>query len=171
MEVFIFFVWLVACMLGIILFFKIWGMTNDIRAIKREYLKDNEVVSKEQMLRNVRENIVLGNTDKVKRIILQKFIDDVEYAYSILPVGDYVEDENGVSKWTSFKEKNLNASIVTYIDNLTRQFEKIGEEVPIYIKRMQTFRDYFDIFTEDDLRNMAEKDGERVSSSSIPLSH
>ena len=68
--------------LEIILFFKIWGMTNDVQALKKDHFCETTFETKGQMARYLRKNLVLGNMDNVKRILLQNFIDNVEDAYS-----------------------------------------------------------------------------------------
>ena len=128
--------------LEIILFFKIWGMTNDVRALKEDHFYE-----KAQTTSFLRKNLILGNIDNVKRILLQKFVDNVEHAYGELQEGVY---ENGVG-WVSYKEKNMKESITPYVKTLISQYAKIGEEVPAYITRMETFGDYYSLMTENDL--------------------
>ena len=137
--------------LEIILFFKIWGMTDNIKALKKDHFNETEFETKAGMARYLRKNLVLGNMDNVKRILLQNFIDNVEHGYGELKVQGYVKDENGNEVWTSFEEQNLKKSIHPYIENLKKQYDKIGEEMPIYIQRMETFGDYFDLFVKEDL--------------------
>lgn len=138
--------------LEIILFFKIWGMTNDIEALKKDHFNETVFETKAGMAKYLRNNLVLGNIENIKKTLLKNFIDNIEKGYSSLPTtGVVVTDENGNGKWGDLKEINLDKSIKPYIDNLTLQFEKIGEEVPNYITRMKTFRDYFNLFVEKDL--------------------
>lgn len=142
--------------LEIILFFKIWGMTNDIRALKRDHFCETQFENNDQMARFLRKNLVLGNMDSVKRILLQNFIDNVEKGYYKLPSGSY-ENVNGVNTWVSYKEKNFKESIAPYVKNLMLQYAKIGEEVPVYITRMETFGDYYKLFVKEDLEVTIEK--------------
>ena len=67
--------------LEIILFFKIWGMTNDVQALKKDHFCETTFETKGQMARYLRKNLVLGNMDNVKRILLQNFIDNMEHGY------------------------------------------------------------------------------------------
>ena len=157
MVEFIAIVSLVAGVLQIILFFKVWGMTNDIKALKKDHFCETQFVNYAQTASYLRRNLVLGNTDNVKRILLQNFIDNVELAYGELKTGDYEKDEKGVEKWVSYKEKNLKESIVPYVKNLMLQYAKIGEEVPVYITRMETFGDYYKLFVKEDLTIETEK--------------
>lgn len=150
---FMFILMLVWAILEIILFFKIWGMTDDIRSIKKDYFSETQFTDNKQMATYLRKNLVLGNTENVKRILLQNFIDNVELAYNSMKFGSFEENEKGERKWVSYKEQNMKESIVPYVKNLVSQFEKIGEEAPVYITRMKTFGDYFKLFIEEDLNN------------------
>lgn len=138
---------LIGAILEIILFFKIWGMTNNIEALKKDHFNENAFEDKAEIASYLRKNLVLGNMDNVKRILLQNFIDNVERAFYNIKTGDY----NNEGKWVSYKEENLQKSIKPYVDNLIKLYAKIGEEVPVYILRMETFGDYFRIFVGEDL--------------------
>ena len=105
MVEFIAIVSLVAGVLQIILFFKVWGMTNDVKALKKDHFCETQFVGYGQTASYLRRNLVLGNTDNVKRILLQNFIDNVEQAYGELKRGDYEKDENGREKWVDYQEK------------------------------------------------------------------
>ena len=146
--------------LEIILFFKIWGMTNDIKALKKDHFNETEFETKSEMARYLRKNLLLGNKENVKRILLQNFVDNVEHGFGELPTNGYVKDEKGIDVWTSFREDNLKKSVRPYIENLQKQYDKIGEEVPSYILRMQTFSDCFNLFSKDDLTVEIEKEAE-----------
>ena len=140
---------IVGGILEIILFFKIWGMTEDIRALKIDHFSKTQFADKTQMAQYLRKNLVLGNKDEVKRILLQNFIDNVEEGYTQLGM-DYKTDENGKTV-LAHRAENLNKSIVPYVKNLMLQYAKIGEEVPKYIMGMETYLDYFTLFLKKDL--------------------
>lgn len=143
--------------LNIILFFKIWGMTDDIRALKKDYFCETQFESNAEKARFLRKNLILGNRENVKRILLQNFINNVAHAYGELKTGGYVKDEKGIDVWTEFKERNLKESIAPYVKNLMMQYAKIGEEVPVYITRMETFGDYINLFVKEDFVVNVEK--------------
>ena len=140
--------------LEIILFFKIWGMTNDVRALKQDHFNEAKFATKEETAGHLRRNLVLGNTENVRRILLQNFIDNVEMDYASMCRAGYVKDENGKDVWTeseAMKEINLKKSIRPYVENLQKLYERIGEEIPVCIKNMETFGDYFNLVVKDDL--------------------
>lgn len=136
--------------LEIILFFKIWGMTNDIREMKNDYFNEKKYETQGQMKESLRKNLVLGDIEKVKKTLLKEFIDDVESAFAKMKSSDYVKDENGAYQLTSYKEKNLKESIRPYVEKLQKQFELLGEELPVYINRMETYKDYYSLFAEEE---------------------
>lgn len=143
--------------LEIVLFFKVWGMTDNVKAMKKAHFNEMEFESKAEIVRFLRENLVLGNMENVKKILLKNFIDNLKRSYAKLPVGGYEKDENGVSQYVSYKEKNLKVSIRPYIESLQKQYDKIGEQMPVYIQRMETFGDYYKLFMIEDLEVKTEK--------------
>lgn len=117
--------------LQIILFFKIWGMTNNIKALKKDYFNEANLLSMslEDKKEYIRRNLVLGKKDNVKKLFLMTFIQNITNSYT-----------------------NNKASIRPYVDNLKKQYEKIGEELPPYISKMETFGDFFCMFTDEDFK-------------------
>ena len=155
---FVLFVWGI---LEIILFFKIWGMTNDIKALKKDHFNENTFGSDYAKFSYLRRSIILGKKDVVRNAFLMDFINNVEIGYNGLKKYDYIEDEKGKTKWTSMKEENYKKSIRPYVEHLQKQFYKIGEELPVCIQRMETFGDYFNLLTENDFVIKKENSGEQ----------
>lgn len=137
--------------LEIILFFKIWGMTNDVKAIKKEYLHDRNDESYYLMAKNLRKNLILGNIENVKKVLLTNFMDEIMRSYANLPSQGYEKDANGKDRLVSYEERNQKTPIAPYVENLRKQFEKIGEPLPTYINNMATYGDFLNIFTKEDL--------------------
>jgi ribosomal protein S17E len=94
---------------------------------------------------------VLGNIEHVKKTLLTNFMDEIIKSYSKLPLQGYEKDENGKDRLVSYEEKNLRTPIAPYVENLRKQFEKIGEPLPPYINNMATYGDFLNIFTKEDL--------------------
>ena len=129
-------VMLVFGILQIVLFFKLWGMTNDIREIKKEFFKEDDLPEDiESKVDALKTSLILGNKELVKSIFLKKFISRVERNFSRLPKG----------------KDSLDKSIEKYVEQLDEQFERIGEDLPVYIENMKTYRDYYDLITKEDL--------------------
>jgi len=148
--------------LNIILFFKVWGMTEDIRALKNDYFNDNEIVTSSSL----RKNYILGDMDKVKKMLLNDFMDEVESAYAKKRSSVYDNSEIVNDFQSSYNERVSNESIRPYIEKLQKQFSRIGKEVPEYITRLETFNDYYSLFVE---KNTSEsKESIRFESQSSP---
>ena len=125
--------------LQIILFFKVWGMTNDIKALKEDHFSTHEHTSMNELLHYLRKNYVLGNKDKVKEALLMDFIDQMNSRCNVYRTPFMLSDD-----------PRLDMTVVPYVENLIKQFAKIGEEVPDYILKMKTYRDYFEFYKQDD---------------------
>lgn len=135
--------------LEIILFFKIWGMTNDIKALKKDYLNEYNYETQGQLNVNLRKYLVLGDIGKVKYLLFKDFNKEVECAFGKMKSCDFEKDENGNYNKISYAEKNLQESILPYVNKLQKKLELIDEDLPIYIKKMKTFNDYFNLFEEE----------------------
>lgn len=139
--------------LEIILFFKIWGMTNDIKSLKKSHFFETSFDNTYEKVEYLNRNVILDNNQVVKRILILSFMEEVETSFEKLPKEGTYTDENGKEKWGSFKEKNLKASIEIHKDKLNKQLDKIGEELPSVIKQMETYYDYYNIFEMKDFIN------------------
>lgn len=127
--------------LEIILFFKLWGMTNDVKALKRQYFSELKFPTRRHMVRYIRKNLLLGYVDDVKHVLLQNFKKNVE-------------DHMGTSLEYGYEEglrNRFDEDITPYVKNLEKQYNKLGFELPTYIARMKTFGDFYGIFVEKDL--------------------
>lgn len=155
------FISLVLFILGVIFFFRIWSMTNDVLEIKndlkqqeRDYLwKSLRFASDRTRSIRIREHILLGDTESVKYYFLQSFIKNIKEASAKLEAKKiiYVKDDNGVEK-EEINNQLFEESIRPYVEALKKQYSIIGEEIPSYIQRMNTFDDYLNLFTQDDLK-------------------
>lgn len=61
--------------LQIILFFKLWGMTNDVKKIKQALPNASTNISPAKM------EFIIGNTDKAKEMMQKEFIFDIYLVY------------------------------------------------------------------------------------------
>ena len=147
---FFFIVSLIGGVLQIILFFKIWGMTNDIRALKVDHFNERAPETSSELLSYLRNNLILGNKENVKRALILNFTKTIRESYAEMPTGGYEKDEKGVDTWVEYRDKNLTQPIDKYVNSLQKQFEKIGEELPVYIKNMKTYNDYYNMFVDED---------------------
>lgn len=137
--------------LEIILFFKIWGMTDNVKALKKDYFNETVFESKEDLAGFLRKNLVLGNMENVKKALLKNFKDNVESGYADIRNATYVTSNPTIDGWINYRDKNLKTSIRPYVENLQKQYDKIGEQIPVYILRMETFEDYYKLFVKEEL--------------------
>lgn len=137
----IIFLSLIFGILGLCLLIKIWGMTNDIKTIKKkildEELADLKPIEGEMQYRWLRRNMLAGKVDYVKLRLVDNFAKDVESTFK---------------KITGTNDEKMNQSIKPHVDKLQKQFDKIGENIPNYISKMTTFNDYFNMFESEDFK-------------------
>ena len=139
-----FYVWIamyvIAAIFSIILFVKVWKMTNDVRELKNKFVFETKrtVEIDRETLEQIRSNFLLGNVDYVKTLLINAFCNRIESS---------VRGIDG-----KVNTNNYPKSIRKYVEMLERQFEKIGEKLPESIAKMETFGDYFNMFTEDDFK-------------------
>lgn len=133
-------VYVIFGILALILFFKVWGMTTDISKIKNRLFHD-EVdegkLERQDQIETLRSNLLAGDIAYVKQRLLNNFYEEVRINFKAFPKD-------------SDRNANLSQSIRPLVDKLQKQFDKIGEELPNFIKKMETYNDYYNIFTIKD---------------------
>lgn len=108
-----------AAILQIVLFFKVWAMTNDIRALRNTFVfpasldRDSEI----------RKALILGDRERAKEIIIQEFIAKVANC-----------DTSNVEDFKKLKAK------------LNDKLSKIGAEIPPIIDNLKTAKDFYKIY-------------------------
>lgn len=127
------------CTIQVILFFKVWGMTNDIRELRDDYFANNTTVNRTNIKSYLRDNVVLDDKEKVKKALLMEFLNNINarcnaFNSIYLPPTDPIMDTD----------------ITPYVNALIMQFAKVGLEVPPAILNMKTYRDYYYMFTDED---------------------
>lgn len=138
----IIFLSLIFGILGLCLLIKIWGMTNDIKTIKKkildEELADLKPIEGEMQYRWLRRNMLAGKVDYVKLRLVDNFAKDVERNFNAQKDID--------------KKEKITQSIRPLVEKLQKQFDKIGEPIPPYIAKMETYNDYFNMFEAEDFK-------------------
>ena len=111
---FILFVWGI---LEVILFFKVWGMTNNVKKIQTELTRSNTT----ELFRKYR---LLGLNDKAAEILIQVFLNDME---------KYIHSDSYYS-----------GEIIDYkVAELEFQLSQLGEKLPNGFKNLKTAEDYY----------------------------
>ena len=116
--------------LNIILFFKIWGMTNDVNRIKEKMIPCNQDTMDEQITRLH----VIGKDDECEKIILSKFYSDLK---SELFAFQY-RCHNDKKQYLAMLDK----PITPYTDVVEKLYQKINREVPSHITNLKTYGDF-----------------------------
>lgn len=79
--------------LEIILFFKFWGMTNDVKKLKKTILKDiTPGISPAHI------ELIIGNKEKVKEMAYKEFILDVHELYMKVSKNKLISEEQDYIK-------------------------------------------------------------------------
>lgn len=96
--------------LEIILFFKVWGMTNDVKKLKNTVLKDiSPGISPAHI------ELIIGNKEKVKEMAYKEFILDVHELYMNVSKNKLISEEEDYIKGfenleNRYKERYADAS-------------------------------------------------------------
>lgn len=110
------FIMIVFGVLQIILFFKVWGMTNDVKQIKNGLPHAPNNVSPAKI------EIAIGNVDKAKELIKREFIIDLYDTYK-----NAVDAEWGKSNFIE--------------EGYSKEYDKLKQ---LYTKRFANIEDYID---------------------------
>lgn len=139
MDSFIVFITFIGAILDIILFFKLWGMTNDIRELKKDHFDNHMPEDVPQLRAYLREHYFLGDKDKVKRALILDFLDNLN-----------IKCNSSRSSYLEADNPTLDTDITKYVEKLKIQFAKVNLEVPSEILNLKTFRDYYELFKNED---------------------
>lgn len=115
-------------LLNIILFFKIWGMTNNVKRIKEKMIPN----SSDDLSEELNTLHFMGKDKECEEIILRDF-------YSTL--NDKINWAKGNMLEENFNKK-IDEPITKFTDIVAKQYKKIGREMPDMIKNMKTYRDF-----------------------------
>ena len=130
---------IIALLLNIVLFFKIWGMTNDIRELKIDHFDTRAPEDIQQVRAYVRENLILGDKEKAKRALIQEFLNNINTKCN------YIR-----TSYLSTSDPILNTDITSYVELLRKQLTKLNMDMPEEISNLKTFRDYYEMLKDED---------------------
>lgn len=114
MTLFVSIVIIVFGVLQIILFFKLWGMTNDVKKIKSSFPMSIAEISPAKI------EFAIGNKEKAEEMVKREFISDVYKIYR--EVYEYAQDQHKIKvynqdyKKLSLKYENRFSKPEEYID-------------------------------------------------------
>ena len=79
-------------------------------------------------------------------------MDNVENEYKKIQEVVIEKDEKGNLHTANYThEQIMSMNLYPYVETLQKQFDKIGEELPQYVRHMATFGDFYNIFLKEDL--------------------
>lgn len=125
-----------AAVLQIILFFKVWAMTNDVKKLREKFAVSNE----SNFCFEIRKLLALGNKEKAKELLLNRFYESIsELNYSGLD-----KTESNYAQIT----KNIDADFLKSKENLANDLSKIGVQLPENIKQMKSGNEFYELFKD-----------------------
>ena len=120
-------VMIVAGILEIILFFKIWIMTNHVALLKKKIVDFSYGSDLDKTCRRL---LIMGRREEVRDIMIDQFVDELEKRLEM-------------TRGQEFMLEKLKAeSIAKYVNQLEQNLNSIGEPVPENIQKLATFGDY-----------------------------
>lgn len=123
-----------AAVLQIILFFKVWVMTNDVKKLREKFAVPNG----SNFCFEIRKLLASGNKEKAKELLLNRFYESIsELNYSGLD-----KSESNYAQVT----KNIDADFLKMKENLANDLSKIGEQLPENIKQMKSGNEFYKLF-------------------------
>ena len=122
-----------AAVLQIILFFKVWAMTNDVRTLREKYAAPNG----SNFNSEIRKLLCSGNKEKAKELLLNRFYDNI----SNLNYSDIDKDGN-----VDQIKKNIDADFMKLKTELENNFAKIGCDLPERIKLMKSGNEFYELY-------------------------
>ncbi len=125
---------LAAAFLQIILFFKLWIMTNDVKKLRENCEHSNRYNSNFE----IRKLLASGDKEKAKELLLNSFYENIsELNYSGL--------DKSENNWFQI-QKNIDADFLKLKERLTNDLSKIGEQLPENIKQMKSGNEFYELF-------------------------
>lgn len=123
MEGFLAIIVLVFGALQIILFFKIWGMTNNVKKLTEHFLCNSDY---ENIGDNIRLAKMRGRTkEQIQQYLAENMANDIMRTYS----SQYFDMERAIRKWEQI-------------------FNNAGVEIPDYLEQIKTSEDVIKLYHE-----------------------
>lgn len=85
--------------LQIILFFKLWGMTNNVKKIKESFIMSSNVISPAKI------EFAVGNIEKAKELLKKEFIIDVFKIYKEIVATNYSQHQHEINTYSKEYKK------------------------------------------------------------------
>lgn len=123
-----------AAVLQIILFFKVWVMTNDVKKLREKFAVPND----SNFCFEIRKLLASGNKEKAKELLLNRFYESIsELNYSGLDTANV--NYSQIVKNTDNDFNNLKTK-------LEKDFAKAGLHLPENIITMKSGQQFYNLF-------------------------
>lgn len=142
MEEFIAFILFIIGVLGIILFFKIWGATNDLKVIRKNTTStrfSTDIVQRAALL------IALGRVEEAKTSL----DDDLHKTLQSIILDKSLQKEYGIGQYW---RQEVKSRWKMTIDNAEKVYSHIGYEIPKEYKDFD-FKTYFKVLYGKDVKD------------------
>ena len=130
MEDFILGITIAAAVLQIILFFKVWAMTNDVRSLREKHAPTSEFYFE------MRKLLALGEKEKAKEKLLNWFFKAIKN----------LNYKNIGHEGLEEKRKSVDVGFMQIKKELEKDFKQIGEELPDNIKNMRSGNEFYELY-------------------------
>lgn len=115
-------VYLIICIFTIMLFFKIWSMTNNVKKITKKI----GCIDEDDFIWEIRSALFKKDKEKAEELLFNSFMFDLR------------------KELTPYSESEY---IITYLKKkYTRYYEKIGSKLPDSLESLKTPKDVNDLF-------------------------
>ena len=149
-------VFLIFAVLQIILFFKVWGMTNNVKKLKQKFVETekpdtNEYISHKVMLLHLE-----GKDEKAFDFLNHSLYNKItQYMNNITQLMDptkyVIKDGQSYGYYQGYKYnlgKSFEEKKMVEIESLEVYYHKIGKEIPSYLKDL-TFMSFYGFNKEE----------------------
>lgn len=123
-------IFLIFGVLNIILFFKIWGMTNDVKKIK-DSLAQTDTFSGDSVESKVRLQLMNGDREAARRLILAQFASTMDKIFN-MKTGDF--------------EHKMEFDISEVVQGFKSRLQMLDLAVPEQMNELKTLGDYYKIY-------------------------
>lgn len=116
-----------ASVLQIILFFKVWGMTNNVSKLTRFITNDNTEVE------DATREALMGNYMQARTILLRQFINELLRLRAkclIIPNEEYEDEKNTSEEYKEFNEKR-NSFYAEEYEELSDRYQSLFDQLGI----------------------------------------
>lgn len=123
-----------AAILQIILFFKVWEMTNDVRKLREKYASSKGASFNFE----IRKLLASGKKEQAKELLLNRFYNSIESL-------NYAGLEKSESRYEQIV-KNIDDDFMKLKSELEKNLSAIGMEMPDNLKRMKSGNEFYELF-------------------------